>query len=169
MLGVDIKKPKGTGALIWLIPSAVIVVLDQITKLWAERALDFAQPVNVLPFLNWRLLYNEGAAFSFLADAGGWQRWFFISLTTVVSIGIIAWLLYLPRRGEGRLACGLAFILGGAVGNLIDRIAYGHVIDFIDVFYGSWHWPAFNIADSAITIGAILVIIDSFWPQRKGV
>jgi signal peptidase II len=167
MLGVEIRKPQGYGALMWLIPSAVIVVLDQITKIWASRSLELYESINLLPFLNFRLLHNPGAAFSFLADAGGWQRWFFISLTTVVSIGIIAWLLYLPRRGEGRLACGLALILGGAVGNLIDRIAYGYVVDFIDVFYGDWHWPAFNIADSAITIGAVLVIIDSFMAPRR--
>ena len=167
MLGVDIKKPKGSGALIWLVPAAVIIVLDQITKIWIQRTMEMYEVINLTPFLNLRYLVNPGAAFSFLADAGGWQRWLFTVLAAVVSMAIIAWLWYLPRKGEGRLACGLAFILGGAVGNLIDRIAYGHVVDFIDVFYGDWHWPAFNVADTAITIGAILVIIDSFWPRQR--
>jgi len=167
MLGVDIKKPKGIGALIWLIPAAVIIVLDQITKIWVQLSMELYETISLTPFLNIRYLVNPGAAFSFLADAGGWQRWLFTVLASVVSLAIIAWLWYLPRKGEGRLAAGLAFILGGAVGNLIDRIAYGHVVDFIDVFYGDWHWPAFNVADSAITIGAILVIIDSFWPRQR--
>ncbi|MCP1726222.1 signal peptidase II [Natronospira proteinivora] len=167
MLGVDIKKPKGPGALIWLIPAGVIIVLDQITKILIQWHMELYETINLTPFLNLRYLVNPGAAFSFLADAGGWQRWVLSVLAAGVSLAIIVWLWYMPRKGEGRLACGLAFILGGAVGNLIDRIAYGHVVDFIDVFYGSWHWPAFNVADSAITIGAILVIIDSFSPRHK--
>ncbi len=168
MLGVEIKKPKGSGALIWLAPAAVIVLLDQITKIWVSRSMELYDSIAVMPFLNIRLLHNPGAAFSFLADAGGWQRWFLTILASLVSLGIIAWLWYLPRYGERRLACGLAFILGGAVGNLIDRIAYGYVVDFIDFYVGDWHWPAFNVADAAITIGAALVIIDSFWPRRQG-
>jgi len=153
--------------LILLIPAGVIVLLDQITKIWISRSMELYETINLTPFLNLRLLHNPGAAFSFLADAGGWQRWLFTVLAGGVSLAIIAWLWYLPKRSEPRLAWGLALILGGAVGNLIDRIAYGYVVDFIDVFYGDWHWPAFNVADSAITIGAILVIIDSFMTSRK--
>lgn len=167
MLGVEIKKPKGPGALIWLLPSVVIVLADQATKVWVTRTMELYESINVLPILNIRLLHNTGAAFSFLSDAGGWQRWLFIVLAGLVSLAIVAWLWYLPRRGETRLAAGLSLILGGAVGNVIDRIVYGYVVDFIDVFYGDWHWPAFNLADSAITVGAILVILDSLLAPKR--
>lgn len=167
MLGVEIKKPKGSGALIWVIPAAVIVVLDQITKLWITKTMELYETIELLPFFNLRLMHNPGAAFSFLSDAGGWQRWLFITLAGLVSAGIVAWLLYLPRRGEARLAAGLSLILGGAVGNLIDRIVYGYVVDFIDLYYADWHWPAFNLADAAITVGAGLVILDSILSPRR--
>jgi signal peptidase II len=167
MFGLDLRRPKGPGALIWLWISLGVVVLDQITKLWVEHALHRFQVVELLPFLNLTLLYNTGAAFSFLADAGGWQRWFFIVLASLVSVAIVVWLRYLPRQGEGRLAIGLSLILGGAVGNVIDRIVHGHVIDFIDVHWAGWHWPAFNVADTGITVGAALIIVDSFMPRRR--
>ena len=149
----------------WLWLSAVVVILDQITKLIADRALDLYQSIAVLPLFNFTLLYNRGAAFSFLAGASGWQRWFFTGLALVISIVIVVTLLRL-KPGDNRLAAALALILGGAVGNLIDRVVYGYVIDFIDIYYGSWHWPAFNIADSAITVGAVLMIIDSLFSHR---
>ncbi len=145
----------------WLWLSAFVVVLDQLTKWLAETMLVIHEPVPVLAFFNLTLMYNPGAAFSFLADAGGWQRWFFLILSVVVSSILIIWMSRLKRH-EIRLAAALALIIGGAIGNLIDRILYGHVIDFIQLYYESWYWPAFNIADSAITVGAVLWIIESF-------
>ncbi|MEE4377564.1 MAG: signal peptidase II [Candidatus Competibacteraceae bacterium] len=145
--------------------SAVVVTLDQITKWLAEQTLTFHQPLPVLPSFNLTLMYNRGAAFSFLASAGGWQRWFFVVLSAVVSVVLMIWISRL-KVGQGRLAVALALVLGGALGNLIDRLLYGHVIDFIQVYYDRWYWPAFNVADSAITIGAFLLIIDHFLEQR---
>jgi len=145
----------------WLWLSLLIIILDQATKLWASHSLDFNQPVAVLPYLNLTLLYNTGAAFSLLAQAGGWQRWFLTVLALFVSAFIITWLSRLQPQ-QRWLAVALALILGGALGNVIDRIIYGYVIDFIDVYYQNWHWPAFNIADSAISVGAVMLIIDAF-------
>jgi signal peptidase II len=137
----------------------LVLVLDQVTKVWAEAALGYAQPVALLPFLNLTLVYNLGAAFSFLADAGGWQRSFFIVLSSVISLVLVVWIWRLPP-GARLLGSALALVLGGAVGNLVDRLAYGHVIDFIDLHAGGWHWPAFNVADSAITCGVLLLLVD---------
>lgn len=145
--------------LLWI--SALVVILDQLTKYIAESNLDYRVPEPVFTSLNMTLVYNRGAAFSFLSDAGGWQRWFFMAMSIVISIVLVYWLRKLDRN-RIYLALGLALILGGAVGNLIDRSFYGYVIDFIDVYYSSWHWPAFNIADSAITLGAGLLIVDMF-------
>jgi signal peptidase II len=141
--------------------SGLVIVLDQITKYVADNSLDYRLPVNVFTGLNMTLVYNQGAAFSFLADAGGWQRWFFMGLSLVISTVLIYWLRTV-EKDRIYLATGLALILGGAIGNLIDRSLYGYVIDFIDVYYRSWHWPAFNIADSAIVAGAGLLILDMF-------
>jgi signal peptidase II len=146
----------------WLWLSAAVLVIDQITKLAADQFLTWGQPVPLLPFLNLTLLYNTGAAFSFLSQAGGWQRWFFIVLAAVISLVLLAWLRKL-EPGQRVTAAGLALILGGALGNLIDRLVYGHVVDFIDFYYGSWHWPAFNVADSAITVGAGALIWESLF------
>jgi signal peptidase II len=148
----------------WL--SGSVIVLDQATKFLAERLLVMHQPVPVLPSFNWMLTYNPGAAFSFLAGAGGWQRWFFLGLGAAVSLGLIVWLARL-RPEERRLALALALILGGAIGNLIDRIWLGQVIDFIQLYYDRWYWPAFNIADSAISIGATLLVLDSLLGERR--
>lgn len=120
----------------------------------------------LLPFLALRKAYNYGAAFSFLGDASGWQRWFFIILALVVIAVLIAWLNRLPAE-DLRARVALVLILGGAAGNVIDRLVYGYVIDFIDVFYGSWHWPTFNIADSAISVGAALLLLDALLGHRK--
>ena len=150
----------------WFWLSGVVLILDQCSKLIADSLLQFNEPVNLLPFMDLRKVYNPGAAFSFLSDASGWQRWFFVGLTLVVSIILIVWLRRLPA-GQARLALALSLILGGAAGNLIDRLVYGYVIDFIDLYYRSWHWPAFNVADSAITIGACLLILDAFWGRNK--
>jgi len=140
--------------------TVLIIILDQASKILADYFLQYHQPVAVMPLFNFTLLYNKGAAFSFLADAGGWQRWFFLVLTTAVSVFIYSWLRKLKPHQVLQYT-SLALILGGAIGNLIDRAIYGYVIDFLDVYYDSYHWPAFNIADSAITIGAILLIIDT--------
>lgn len=137
----------------------LVLLLDQLTKVWAEAALGYGQPVALLPFLDLTLVYNLGAAFSFLADAGGWQRPFFIVLSSVVSLVLAVWIWRLPP-GARLLGSALALVLGGAVGNLVDRLAYGHVIDFIDLHAGGWHWPAFNVADSAITCGVLLLLYD---------
>jgi len=142
----------------WLSLTMLVIVLDQITKIWADNALQLYRPLEVMPFFNLMLAYNPGAAFSFLSDAGGWQRWFFTALSSVVSVALLIWLHRLKEQERG-MAASLSLILAGAVGNLIDRIAYGHVIDFIDVYYQKHHWPAFNIADSAICIGAVIMIV----------
>lgn len=149
----------------WFWLSVLVIALDQATKTLAETLLVMHRPVPVLPSFNLMLTYNPGAAFSFLADAGGWQRWFFLGLGAAVSIGLSVWLHRLKPE-EKRLALALALILGGAVGNLLDRVWLGQVIDFIQLYYDRWYWPAFNIADSAITLGAMLLVLDSFWTRE---
>jgi len=144
----------------WAWISILVIVFDQLTKILADHYLQYHQPVEVIPMFNLTLMYNKGAAFSFLANAGGWQRWFFLILTSAVSIFIYLWLKKLKTHQILQYSA-LALILGGAIGNLIDRAIYGHVIDFLDVYFQHHHWPAFNIADSAITIGAILLIYDT--------
>lgn len=148
-------------AWIWLLVSAVVIVLDWHSKQWASQALELYRPSEVLSWLNITLAHNYGAAFSFLADAGGWQRWFFVTLASVVSLVLLVWLIRLPRK-EWITGLGLGLVLGGAVGNVIDRVRLGYVVDFIDVHFGSWHYPAFNVADSAITCGVILLLLDVF-------
>jgi signal peptidase II len=150
----------------WLWLSSLVVVLDQVTKQIAENSLLLHKPLAVFPGFNWTLMYNKGAAFSFLSQAGGWQRWFFIILSSVISIALIAWLRQL-KKDQQVLSAGIAFILGGAIGNVIDRGLYGHVIDFIQVYYKDFYWPAFNLADSAITLGAGLLILDMFIEYKK--
>jgi len=152
---------------LWLGVSALVIVLDWITKQRVSEALELYRPVEVMSWLNITLAHNYGAAFSFLSDAGGWQRGFFIVLASVVSIVLLVWLLRLPRR-EWRTALGLALVLGGAIGNLIDRVRLGYVVDFIDVHFGGWHYPAFNVADSAITCGVILLLLDALVLGRSG-
>ncbi len=151
--------PTPSNALRWLLLSALIIVADQITKLIVLDHFQLHESMPVISgFLNWTLAYNEGAAFSFLSDAGGWQRWFFTVLALVVSSVLIVWLKRTPR-GDWRTALPLALVVGGAIGNVIDRMRFGHVVDFIDVYHEAWHWPAFNIADSAISVGAVLLIV----------
>jgi signal peptidase II len=145
----------------WLWLSVLIVVLDQFTKYIADSNLDLRVPLEVFPNLNMTLCYNKGAAFSILSNAGGWQRWVLMAISLLVSIALVFW-LHEADKNRKLLTLGLVFILGGAIGNLIDRSLYGYVIDFIDVYYDYWHWPAFNIADSAISVGAALLIIDMF-------
>ena len=145
----------------WLWLSLAIIALDQATKFLVTRFFELYERVEVLPVLDFTLLHNTGAAFSFLADASGWQRGFFITLGIVVSIALIVWMWRMPR-GEKLLPLALSLIVGGAIGNVIDRIAHGYVIDFIHAHWGAAYFPAFNIADSAITIGAVLLILDAF-------
>lgn len=145
----------------WLWITLLVIILDQISKITADQFLLYQQPVALMPLFNLTLVYNQGVAFSFLSDAGGWQRWFFMLLSLSISIVLVTWLKKLKPQQKLQTA-SIALILGGAIGNLIDRSIYGHVIDFIDIYYHSHHWPAFNIADSAITLGALLLIIDSF-------
>jgi len=153
------------GSLRWLWLSLAVIVVDQGSKTLAESLLVIHEPVAVLPFFDLFLTYNLGAAFSFLSNAGGWQRWLFVILSSGVSAFIVLWLRRVPR-GEKTLACALALVLGGAVGNLIDRVlrSGGGVVDFIDIYYGTWHWPAFNVADSAISIGAAILV----WSALRG-
>ena len=149
-------------AFAWLGFSVLIVVLDLWTKNIASNALTLYRPEMVTSWLNMTLAHNYGAAFSFLSDAGGWQRWFFTILASVVTIVLVVWLFRLPKH-EKITAAALGLIIGGAVGNLVDRINHGYVVDFIDVYYRDWHWPAFNLADSAITCGVILLILDGLF------
>lgn len=144
---------------LWL--SLLIIIADQISKTVMVNWLDLYERVAVLPFFNLTLAHNTGAAFSFLAGAGGWQRWFFVALAVLISLVLVIWLKRLAQTARLE-AISLALIIGGAIGNVIDRLIYGYVIDFLDVYLGSYHWPAFNIADSAICVGAVLLIIDSF-------
>ncbi|MDV6345676.1 signal peptidase II [Nitrosomonas sp. Is37] len=138
----------------------VVLVLDLATKYWVESRLFYGQPIPVTSFFNLMLTYNPGAAFSFLSDASGWQRWLLSGIALITSIVII---FLLHKYAASQLFClALSFVLGGALGNLWDRITLGHVIDFLDFYLGNYHWPAFNIADSAIFIGAALLIYDSF-------
>ena len=149
---------KSGGLLLWLGIAVIVVLIDQVTKITMSRLLVYGQSEMITPYFNLVMVYNQGAAFSFLANSGGWQRWFFSGLAFVVSLGII-WMLW--KNVSQRLFCwALSLILGGAVGNLIDRLVYGHVIDFLDFHIGNLHWPAFNVADSAITMGAALFVLD---------
>ena len=150
--------------LLWI--SVVVIALDQITKQIAQDSLPFHQLVDVVPGFDWYLTHNTGAAFSFLADAGGWQRWFFTITTVVVSTIILFWIKQVPKD-EKMTAVSLCLILGGALGNLIDRIYLGYVIDYIQVWLGSYPWPAFNIADAAISVGAAILILSSFIGSEK--
>ena len=154
-----------TANLRWLWLTLLIIVLDQVSKSAAVHWLTLNQAHPLFPGFNLTLVHNPGAAFSFLRDAGGWQRYFFIILTTVIGVVLLVWLVRLPA-GRTLLACALALVIGGAVGNLWDRLQYGYVIDFIQVYYDKWSWPVFNIADSAITVGAVLLILDSFSDRK---
>lgn len=157
------KTSPGTKFAIWASLSAIIVVLDQVTKWAILKWVPLYDKVAVNSFINITHQENAGAAFSFLANAGGWQRWFFIVLAVGVSGVIAVWLWRLRTTTQTVLAFGLALVLGGAIGNVIDRIRLGHVIDFIQVLIAGWPFPSFNVADSAITVGAALLIIDALF------
>lgn len=146
---------------LWYSVSVLVLLLDQWTKSLAEAHLTFRETRPVTEFFDLTLAYNRGAAFSFLSDESGWQRWFFSIIAAVVSMVLVVWIWRLGSS-QRLLAGGLCLILGGAVGNLYDRLVLGHVVDFIAVHYQQHYWPAFNIADSAITCGAVLLIVDMF-------
>jgi len=150
----------------WYLLALVMVLLDQYTKTLATESLVYARPVEVFSWFNLTLQHNTGAAFSFLSDAGGWQRWFFTVVAVVISGVLTVWLFMAPRA-HWLLGLSLALILGGAVGNVWDRVALGYVVDFISVHYQGWYFPAFNIADSAITVGAICMLLDSFFNRHS--
>lgn len=150
-------------ALPWLWLSAFVVLADQLTKASVVLNMPLYERIELLPVFGLTHLHNTGAAFSFLASAGGWQRWFFVAIAAAVTGLVCAWLSRLPRRGQGWLAAALALIVGGAVGNVIDRLFRGHVVDFLSFHWNQWYFPAFNVADAAITVGAVILLADSFF------
>ncbi|MCX7034545.1 MAG: signal peptidase II [Arenimonas sp.] len=161
----DLRSPPRPNATTWLWLSLLLIVADQATKWLAVTHLEYLTPVPVIDgFWNWTLVHNYGAAFSFLSDAGGWQKWFFSGLATLVSVAMALWLRLTPRA-DWRNALPLALVIAGAVGNLIDRLRFGYVVDFVDWYVGKHHWPAFNVADSAIVVGAVLLVLFSFKPD----
>ena len=169
MPGRDQNIPKAqaaprNGLARWLYAALFLITFDQLTKIGFDHALTYGQRVNVLPFFDFTLLYNKGAAFSFLADQPGWQRWIFTAIGLGASIFII-WLMH-THRSQHRFMLALTLILGGALGNVIDRMSYGHVVDFLLFYWHPWYYPAFNVADMGITIGAILLVIDEILRLR---
>ena len=150
----------------WLPLSAAVIAADQLTKAWIVHHFSLFERVHVLPVLDVILTYNNGAAFSFLSQASGWQRWLFVLLALAVSAALVVWMRRLHARTHALLAAGLALIVGGALGNMIDRVMIGRVVDFIHVHWGHAYFPAFNIADSAITIGAAMLLLDAWRESR---
>lgn len=145
----------------WLGVAALIIALDHLSKWWVSGSMEYHEMIPVFPFFSLVLVHNHGAAFSFLADAGGWQRWFFIGIGIVATVIIVR--LLKVHAHEPRMALALALVLGGALGNVLDRVMLGYVVDFLYFHYQSFSWPAFNVADSAISIGAAMLIFDSFF------
>ncbi|MCK6406457.1 MAG: signal peptidase II [Rhodocyclaceae bacterium] len=150
----------GVSAVRWYVLAAVVIVLDQISKQIVLANIAYGETIYVAPFWNWVLTFNRGAAFSFLASEEGWQRWFF----TVLALGVSGWIVFMLRSHAGQklLSLALALIMGGALGNVIDRIRFGAVVDFVQWHAAGFYWPAFNVADSAITVGAVLMVWDQF-------
>ena len=144
----------------WYRLALITVILDQVTKLVMSKDLEYGQPVEILPVFNLMLAHNKGAAFSFLHDAGGWQRWLFSGLAAVVSVVLLVWIRRARTQGQLLLSAALSLVLGGAVGNLVDRLRFGYVVDFLSFHWGEHYFPAFNLADTAITVGAGLMLLD---------
>jgi len=153
--------------IMWMVVALVVIVADQITKWAIVEWVPLYDRVPINSFINLTHQKNTGAAFSFLANAGGWQRWFFVVLATGVSVVIAVWIWRIRKQGQAVLSGGLALVLGGAVGNLIDRVRFGHVTDFIQVWFGEWAFPSFNVADAGISVGAALLIIDALFFSGK--
>lgn len=150
----------------WLWLVAAVIVVDQLSKIYIATHMYLFEIITVLPVFNIALLHNTGAAFSMLAGAAGWQRWFFIGLALVITAAIVTWLLRMPAKGDRWVAAGLSLVAGGAVGNALDRVTHGYVIDFLQFHWQGWFFPAFNVADSCITVGAILLILDGLFLQK---
>ena len=163
---ISLHIPQRT-ALVWIWLSALVVALDQLAKWFIVNQFALFEILPAGRFLDITRLHNEGAAFSLLAQAGGWQRWFFVSLASVIGVAIVWWLYTLPARGHPWLSIGLALILGGAVGNGYDRLMHGHVVDFLHFHWNLAYFPAFNVADIAITSGAIMLVIDALLHTRR--
>jgi len=161
MPSISIKRPFTDTGLRWLWLTLICLILDQVTKQWVAGSFEYRETLSVLPFFNLTYVHNTGAAFSFLADQGGWQRWFFTAIAAIASIVFIVWLAKTPRS-QTILSIAFALMLSGAMGNLIDRALFGYVIDFLDFHWAGYHFAAFNVADSMIFIGAALMILDSF-------
>ena len=159
--------PSKYGSWIWLWLSAAVILLDQLSKWLVADHLAAYDSIRVLPVFNLVLIHNPGAAWSFLAGASGWQRWFFTVLALAVSAAIVVWLRFLPRREFRWRSCALALVLAGALGNVIDRLWHGYVIDFLQFHYQGWYYPAFNLADSAITVGAAMLILEGLFSRRR--
>jgi signal peptidase II len=155
-----LKRIDGRGIYQWFALSLVVIIIDIYTKHLVQNAFEYGEHLRVAPFFDLVRYHNEGAAFSFLADAGGWQQWFF-AFISIIAIIVISYLL-VKHRTQALFCLGLALVLGGAVGNLYDRLTLGYVVDFLLFYYKSWYWPAFNVADSAICIGVACLFIDSF-------
>jgi signal peptidase II len=154
-------------ALPWLWLSALLIAADQASKWYFLGVLEYAQPVPVIDgFWNWKLVHNHGAAFSFLADASGWQRWFFSALAVGISVLLVHWLRRLPRD-HWREALPYALIIAGALGNLVDRVRFGYVVDFVHWYWRDFHWPVFNVADSAIVVGAVMLVLLALFPGAR--
>ena len=160
-------EPKRGRAASWLLVSVLVVLADQASKYYIAQNFGEFEHITLLPVLDITRMHNVGAAFSFLATASGWQRWVFIGLAGVVSVGIIVWLLRLREQAHGLLSCGLALVLGGALGNVIDRIRLGYVVDFIHFHWDRAYFPAFNVADSAITVGAACLLLDALFEGKR--
>lgn len=164
--GAPAAVPAAASGWRWLPLAAAVIAADQAVKAWIVHHFVLFERVHVLDVLDFILTYNTGAAFSFLADAPGWQRWLFVLLALGVSTALLVWMRRLRASAQGLLACGLALIVGGALGNMIDRLARGRVVDFIHVHAGSAYFPAFNLADSAITVGAAVLLFDAWRESR---
>ena len=166
MLNVSIKKVFTDTGLRWLWLTLLCLIVDQITKQWVVGSFNLYESVNILPFFNLTYVHNLGAAFSFLADQGGWQRWFFTATAAIASVVFVVWLAKTPKS-QTLLSIAFALILSGAMGNLIDRVLFGYVIDFLHFHWAGYNFPAFNVADSMIFIGAALMILDSFGEEKS--
>lgn len=157
------SSPASSRFIVWMVVALAIVVADQATKWAIIEWVPLYDRVPLNSFINLTHQKNTGAAFSFLANAGGWQRWFFVVLASIVSVVIAVWIWRIRKEGQAMLSLGLALVLGGAIGNLIDRVRFGHVTDFIQVWFGEWAFPSFNVADAGISVGAALLIIDALF------
>lgn len=162
----EVKNIVFPGKASWLWLTAAVIVADQLTKLYIATHMHLFEIITVLPVFNIALLHNTGAAFSLLAGAAGWQRWFFVVLALGITAGIVTWLLWMPARGDRWMAAALALVAGGALGNALDRLTHGYVIDFLQFHWQGWFFPAFNVADSCITVGAVMLVLDGVFLQK---